>query len=317
MVTHFFYDITHFDTNFFHTIHHLVFKPGFLSREYLAGRRVRYLHPIKMYVFTSAVFFLLFFSFFKPETKITDTKAVLGPTERLHYITNLEKTIKKDSSNELLKNKLKLVKDSAYQPTYRDQMDLNEGLDFISFGNKRYHSIPEYDSVQRTLPSSERDGWLEKRVKHRLIAINMKYREEPEKALEKLGDSVLHRLPYMLFVSLPLFALILKLVYIRRKQFYYADHGVFTLHLYIFSFILLLVVFSLTALQETKRWDWLGYIYGALLFWLFIYLYLAMRKFYGQGRGKTFLKFLLVAILSLLMMLVLLFFFMVFSAFTL
>jgi hypothetical protein len=196
-------------------------------------------------------------------------------------------------------------------------MDLNEGLDFISFGNKRYHSIPEYDSVQRTLPSSERDGWLEKRVKHRLIAINMKYREEPEKALEKLGDSVLHRLPYMLFVSLPLFALILKLVYIRRKQFYYADHGVFTLHLYIFSFILLLVVFSLTALQETTRWDWLGYIYGALLFWLFIYLYLAMRKFYGQGRGKTFLKFLLVAILSLLMMLVLLFFFMVFSAFTL
>ena len=79
MVTHFFYDITHFDTNFFHTIHHLVFKPGFLSREYLAGRRVRYLHPIKMYVFTSAVFFILLLNFFKPENKKNDTKALLGP----------------------------------------------------------------------------------------------------------------------------------------------------------------------------------------------------------------------------------------------
>ena len=64
MVTHFFYDITHFDSSFFHTIHHLILRPGFLSKEYLQGRRASYLHPVRMYVFTSAIFFLLFFSFF-------------------------------------------------------------------------------------------------------------------------------------------------------------------------------------------------------------------------------------------------------------
>src|SRR6186997_2178628 len=64
MVTHFFYDITHFDSNFFTTVEDLLFKPGFLSKEYMIGRRARYLHPVKMYVFTSAIFFLLFFSFF-------------------------------------------------------------------------------------------------------------------------------------------------------------------------------------------------------------------------------------------------------------
>ncbi|HEV7781205.1 MAG TPA: DUF3667 domain-containing protein, partial [Chitinophagaceae bacterium] len=66
MVTHFFYDITHFDSNFFHTIHHLILKPGLLSREYMIGRRASYLHPIKMYVFSSAIFFLLFFSLLNP-----------------------------------------------------------------------------------------------------------------------------------------------------------------------------------------------------------------------------------------------------------
>ncbi len=61
MVTHFFYDITHFDCSFFTTVKDLIFRPGFLSNEYIAGRRVKYLHPIRMYVFTSAIFFLSFY----------------------------------------------------------------------------------------------------------------------------------------------------------------------------------------------------------------------------------------------------------------
>lgn len=62
MVTHFFYDITHFDGKFFVTLKDLFFKPGFLSAEYIRGRRVTYLHPIRMYIFTSALFFLVFFT---------------------------------------------------------------------------------------------------------------------------------------------------------------------------------------------------------------------------------------------------------------
>src|SRR6188508_2088505 len=64
MFTHFFYDITHFDGSFFVTLKDLLFKPGFLSKEYMLGRRKKYLHPVRMYVFTSAVFFLVFFSMF-------------------------------------------------------------------------------------------------------------------------------------------------------------------------------------------------------------------------------------------------------------
>ncbi|HQS55851.1 MAG: hypothetical protein B7Y15_10780, partial [Bacteroidetes bacterium 24-39-8] len=65
LATHFVYDVTHFDGKFFSTLKYLLFRPGFLSQEYLRGRRTAYLHPIRMYVFTSAIFFLILFSFYQ------------------------------------------------------------------------------------------------------------------------------------------------------------------------------------------------------------------------------------------------------------
>ncbi len=120
----------------------------------------------------------------------------------------------------------------------------------------------------------------------------------------------------MLFVSLPLFALILKLVYIRRKQFYFSDHGVFTIHLYVFSFLFLLVVFGIGELEKVTGWGDLEWVTILLFLLLFFYLYKAMRKFYGQRRAKTFIKFMLVSLLSLVMMSVLFVLFMFFSAVT-
>ena len=61
LLTHFFYDFTHFDGKFFSTVRYLLSRPGFLTSEYAKGRRASYLHPIRMYVFTSAFFFIIFF----------------------------------------------------------------------------------------------------------------------------------------------------------------------------------------------------------------------------------------------------------------
>ena len=155
-----------------------------------------------------------------------------------------------------------------------------------------------------------------RRLVRKEITINNKYRYDPEAGMEKLVDSVLHRLPYMLFISLPLFALILKLLYIRRKNYYYADHGVFTIHLYIFTFILLLVVFAIGR-YGASAWGPFGLLVVLLLLWLFVYLYKAMRRFYGQSRWKTAIKFLFTTVISLLMMGTLLAIFFFFSAYEL
>jgi len=320
MVTHFFYDITHFDSNFFHTIHHLILKPGFLSKEYMAGRRARYLHPIKMYVFTSAIFFLLFFSFFTPKgnLKVTPPNQSISAKERIVYINKLQEKLTKDTGNVMLKEALRVAKDTGNPFTQKDMYKaIEEEGGVIQFGSVNYKTMQEYDSLEALLPASERDGWFMRRLTKKQIEVNNKYRHNPEEAWKKLGNNILHKLPYMLFVSLPLFALILRFVYIRRrKQFYFADHGVFTIHLYVFSFLLLLVVFAIAELENAVQTGVLQWLVLLLFLTLFFYLYKAMRNFYKQGRAKTFFKFLLVFILSLVMMTVLFLFFVFFSAFT-
>src|SRR5437762_7349348 len=255
MVTHFFYDITHFDSKFFESVKDLVIRPGFLSKEYMIGRRACYLHPVRMYVFTSAMFFLLFFSFFSPKENIgNDLKKPLDAQGRITYIKALQDRIKKDSNNTKLLSALAWAKDTSKVITAKDILvKEGRGINF-SFGKPDYKNSEQYDSLQKTLPAKQRDGWIKRRLIRKEIEISEKYRENPDEAANKLVESILHRLPYMLFLSLPLFALILKLIYMRRKQFYFADHGVFTIHLYIFTFLLLITVFGLNALQDATGW---------------------------------------------------------------
>lgn len=318
MAKHFLYDITHFDSNFFGTIHHLLFKPGFLSKEYVKGRRASYLHPIKLYVFTSAIFFLLFFGFFMPKEKIrTNLNEPLNKEARIATIAELQELMKKDTTNKKYTVLLSRLKDTSVVVTNKEVLDAEtDNFRIINFTDRSYKSAEDYDSVQASLPQSERDGWFLRRLVKKEIDINNKYRENPDEAFKKLTESVLHRLPYMLFVSLPLFALILKLVYIRRKQFYFADHGVFTIHLYVFTFLSLVVIFLFDKLEKMTGWDIWGSLVFIILLVMFFYLFKAMRNFYKQNWIKTFLKFLLVAVLSLVMMLVLFFLIAFFSAFT-
>ncbi len=56
---HALHDLTHFDSKIFRSIFPLLFKPGFLTAEYLAGRQKSYIKPITMFVLVNLVFFLV------------------------------------------------------------------------------------------------------------------------------------------------------------------------------------------------------------------------------------------------------------------
>ena len=320
MVTHFFNDITHFDGSFFITAKDLLFKPGFLSKEYMAGRRVKYLHPVRMYVFTSAIFFLLFFSFFSTSNIIkVDKEDFISGKERLSTIARLEKRYKNDSSKVDFLQQLQVLKDTITPLGINEFALLSDDFAILDLSGsaRKYKSIEEYDSVQMNLSKNKRDGWFKRRLVTKEINLNTKYGKKPTEAINKLGNEFLHKLPYLLFVSLPLFALILRLLYIRRKQFYFADHGIFTIHLYVFNFILLLLVFAFDKVQKLTGYDIFRFLIVGLFFLLAIYLYKALRYFYGQGRTKTIIKFLIIFFASFIMMVVLLAFFLFFTAFTL
>lgn len=54
-----FEDLTHADSRLWQTLIALLFRPGFLTREFLEGRRVRYLPPVRLYLVVSVIFFII------------------------------------------------------------------------------------------------------------------------------------------------------------------------------------------------------------------------------------------------------------------
>jgi|GEM_PF-2336665 len=147
MFTHFFYDITHFDSKFFETTKYLLFRPGFLSRQYMLGKRTRYLHPVRMYVFTSAIFFLFFFNWVKPNDAVSPAAdKPLTAQQRADYIEALKERIKNDSTNEKLKENLALFEDTTKIVTGANILQSETGGLKFSFGEN------DYKSMKSTIP---------------------------------------------------------------------------------------------------------------------------------------------------------------------
>jgi Protein of unknown function (DUF3667) len=312
LVTHFFNDITHFDGKFFTTIKDLLFLPGFLSKEYMKGRRASYLNPVKMYVFTSAIFFLLFFSVFYSEKKsVINLTTINGKT--LAEIDAMD-----SASFAVFTANVNKEDDKPAVPMTREEFQKYKDIVFsqkgVHFTKTRYRSRAQYDSVLAS--GQKKHNWLERQLIYKEIAINEKYKNDANQFARAFISTLIHSIPQMLFLSLPLLALILKLIYIRRrKQFYYVSHGIFSLHLYIFLFIAMAILFSLSVANIYLHWGILDAVVPILIFGLFVYQYLAMKNFYQQGWLKTFFKFLLVNLLFLIVMGVLFVVFVFFSLF--
>ena len=345
LVSHFFNDITHFDGKFFSTVKYLLRKPGFLSLEYMRGRRMAYLNPIRMYVFTSAIFFIIMFALKSPDdvVHVNKTKDVpKGIAELRADQTRRQKELASstdEDDREGYRTKIKYSEieiasiQKAYGDTstrkftedertamllraYSDSVAVAEGLNSADSArfqtalksltnpigttsilgwSVNFSTVEEYDSAQRALPDSARDGWFKHLVLRRSIHVEQEWHEDSRRFDEHLFENIFHSFPKILFLSLPLFALILNILYFRRKQYYYVDHGIFTIHVYCAIFILMLISILLNALDTGIGVHWFHVIADLMVFVLFlymlIYLYKAMRGFYKQGRGKTFLKY--------------------------
>ena len=292
LITHFFNDITHFDGKFFNTLGLLIKKPGFLPGEYMLGRRASYLNPIRMYIFTSAIFFLIFFSFYHVSEKKMSNAFKFNDKKLSELLAMTPDSLK-----------IITAKMNGGEPVPVDQLekffDSASKKQGIHFTGRTYQSKREYDSILSK--GIKKHNWLERQIIYKEIEINEKYQNNVNRFSSALFSIFTHSFPQILFVSLPIFALLLKLLYIRRKNFYYVSHGIFAIHFYIFLFIAMLFVFGTGLLKENFHWQWLIYIQNILAVIIFFYWYKAMRNFYRQSRRKTIVKFLLLNFLSVMM----------------
>jgi hypothetical protein len=113
---------------------------------------------------------------------------------------------------------------------------------------------------------------------------------------EFLKDTFLGAVPSTLFVLLPLFALMLKVLYLFKRRLY-MEHLLVALHSHAFLCLALLLVFATMALQ---RWlapgtgalhGLFNLVEGLLWAWMPLYLLLMQKRIYGQGWTMTLMKY--------------------------
>ena len=117
-------------------------------------------------------------------------------------------------------------------------------------------------------------------------------RDEMNTALRSFLEGALQHFPTVIFLLLPIYALLLKLIYIRR-DWYYTEHLVFGLHTHAFAFFVFTMILLLSSIGGTLN----GIVNIALLLLLPIYSFAALYVVYQQGWIRTLLKMFLLGVM--------------------
>ncbi|MFN5056150.1 MAG: DUF3667 domain-containing protein [Bacteroidota bacterium] len=243
--------ILHFDGKFFNTIKLLIRYPGELTKEYLAGKRFKYLPPIQLYLFTSAIFFFFLYTFF-----------IESPT--------LDQTLSNKESNKYVKDSIRLDFDNTI-----------EG----------YTSIESYEKKQQALKQVERDGKLKQYIIKQGIRLNKKFKEDPKKFFLELIDYFIHSFSSIFFISLPLIALWLNLIFYRKKSINIVGHFIFIIHNYTFDYVAIFIKLIFDAIGSIRGLALVENLSPLLLLWIFYYGYKSTKNFYALSRKKAMVMF--------------------------
>lgn len=285
LLSHFFQDITHYDSKFVLTLKYLFTRPGLLTKQYVDGRRMDYVNPIRLYVFTSFVFFLILGMVNHADPTQDNAEQVDEKLEKAALKLEKKRALLLYSIAMETKDSLQLKENAERIKRLKDEVREVEmgSIFFARSGTPVKTGLARYDSLQNTLPEKERDGFLMRAViKH---SIKLKY--DTAGTQRSINESILHNFPKVMFILLPFFALLLKWAYFRRKM-YYSEHAIFSIHIHTFIFLLSLVAMLLNQLLHYDN------IYAWMFLIIYIYFIIALRQFYGGSIGKAILKSLLI-----------------------
>jgi hypothetical protein len=338
------------DTKFLQTLNMLLLRPWQLTNDFNAGRRARYVHPLRLYLIASVIFFLvaralnlqgpgdieltvqdraeLVASLGKltapdsplgaeqrekveaARTKLSEGQGVLTEEERSEL-----KTVFKDFLKSTLRKKLdpgeraKMSSSIARIPEPPDPLPETKPGDppadpaaAVNPPAPPNPSDPAAAGISPAPPKPKKhdgihfrmgpeDGpktpfqmWMEQQVKDKIG-------EDGSKARLFL-DTLRSNIPVMMLCCIPLFAFILKVLYIRKRRFY-VEHLVYALHIHTFLYVAVIIT-TLAVMGANRTVPALGgWIIGLMSCAIFVQIFLSIRRVYGQGWFCTAFKFVL------------------------
>ena len=318
------------DSRILRTLGPLLARPGYLSIEYFAGRRVRYVSPVRLFVFLSL------FAFFAAQLSFNIDSDGNDPIQIRTSDGKDLATIDAESERQRLREAtsaadVERIRDEALLEiaSARKETEKLHGVGFevaldlaeSAIRSEARDRIAAIEASERSgepiAPPSENEGtisfggepwhptdnplnfaWLGEGGNARLNAYVARAQDNIKRIQDDpnlLKDAFLSRVPTTLFLLLPLFALLLKIAYVFKRRIY-MEHLIVALHSHSFLCAGLLLVLMLDALAGwTAALPWLsaplGWLEIALIAWLPIYLLLMQKRVYGQGWLMTLFKY--------------------------
>jgi len=285
-----FESVSHADSRLWRTLWYLLARPGFLTREFFAGRRVRYLPPFRLYLVISLAFFLVVGL---PEGVTADVGDDEPTAERVENMNAAAAALEKETgpgSEELRMAAARIRQQAAREKAAlaAEEADSTDAApDSVvepKIGLQDQNAMTEFCDEFK---NPDRAGNQNYAKLHRACA---KISEDGGK---ELARTVAHNIPRAMFVFLPLLALAMKPLYWRPKR-YYVEHLLFLVHNHAFVFLVLTLGALLDMIPVVG--EHLGLVTFAGWVYMIWYLFRGMRNFYGQGWWLTFAKYLQVGL---------------------
>ena len=310
--------VLNIDSRIFRTILPLYLRPGYLTTEYFAGRRVRYVTPFRLYFFLSiAAFFLIQFAIGDANLGAINinvdapdaigTALTRGEVEKQRdaAIATLKGVQSDVSASDRAKRKI----DTAIEKVQKRAERRIDYLDKVEQAKAKGEPPPP-DPVETAKVSFGDDSWdpkatpvavswLPQFANAKLTALAVHAKENAARIAKDPKPFLIGSigvLPQVLFVMMPLFALMLKIMYIFKRRLY-MEHLVVALHshAFIFQSLLAITLTMMLAAWAAQSATWLkaplDWLVVAMYWWVPIYLFVMQKRVYKQGWIMTTLKY--------------------------
>lgn len=261
-----------FDSKTYITLWYLFSKPAFLSNEYLSGKRVRYLPPVRLFI----IFVLI--SIFTVSVEL--------------FIDSLQQNLSQSDSDE----NFQLVNSPETQPV--DAIATGEIADESSIENDSDELVAGVNAFIDTL----RFPLLSAQQNQEFLAVLKAQAENniPD-ILEDPRDYInqlLEYLPMLMLLLIPILALTQQIMYLGSGR-YFIEHLVLTIHNHSFVFFafVLNTILDLLVSANILFITWIADLANTLLgLWVLIYLFLSLKFFFQQGYFVTFIKYFVITV---------------------
>lgn len=255
----------------------LLFRPGLLTNEYIRGRRVRFVQPLRLYLTLSLLFFALL--------KITGSFQPIDDDDKVvthDAKASLQATPAKAMAKAVAKAEAKVAE--TREPHSAEEARSKAAAEAAIDEMKKEVTLDEHASATEWkkeeggthLNASDIDSWLSDWPKLRK-QFHVFDQLPGERQIDVFQQGIYHYAPYAIFCLMPVFALFLKVLYLGSGR-RFGEHVLFALHTNAFAFL----VFSAMLLNP------ITFIDALLWCWLLGYLPWAMRRVYHSGRMGTF-----------------------------